>query len=87
MRGCCRVFLWRRLLICRDVLEQYDGRFAFRHDAEPDEAWMFAEYGLPVLTLCVPVKGELHNDAGVLLRTESALEYCNVLSLLANVLR
>ena len=68
-------------------LEQYDGRFAFSHDAEPDEAWTYAEYGLPVLTLCAPVKGELHNDAGVLLRKESALEYCNVLSLLANVLR
>lgn len=65
-------------------LEKYDGRFAFKHNALPDESWDYADYGIPSLTLCVPVGGELHGDAGVLLRKESALEYCNVLSLLAS---
>ena len=64
-------------------LEQYGGRFAFKHNALPDESWDYADYGIPSLTLCVPVGGELHGDAGVLLRKESATEYCNVLSLLA----
>ena len=67
-------------------LEQYAGRFAFKHNALPDESWDYADYGIPSLTLCVPVGGELHGDAGVLLRKESALEYCNVLSLLASLL-
>ena len=67
-------------------LEKYDGHFAFKHNALPDESWDYAEYGIPSLTLCVPVGGELHGDAGVLLRKESALEYCNVLPLLARIL-
>ena len=65
-------------------LEEYDGRFAFKHNALPDESWDYADYGIPSLTLCVPVGGELHGDAGVMLRKESALEYCNVLPLLAS---
>ena len=68
-------------------LEQYGGRFAFKHNALPDESWDYADYGIPSLTLCVPVGGELHGDAGVLLRKESATEYCTVLSLLAGRLR
>ena len=68
-------------------LEQYGGRFAFKHNAEPDESWDYADCGVPCFTLCVPVGGELHGDAGVLLRKESATEYCNVLSLLAGRLR
>ena len=67
-------------------LECYGGRFAFKHNAEPDESWDYAEYGIPSLTLCVPVCGELHGDEGVLLRKESAMEYCNVLALMARVL-
>lgn len=67
-------------------LEQYGGRFAFKHNALPDESWDYADNGIPSLTLCVPVGGELHGDAGVMLRKESAAEYCNVLSLLAGLL-
>ena len=67
-------------------LEKYDGSFAFKHNALPDESWDYADYGIPSLSLCVPVGGELHGDAGVLLRKESALEYCRVLPLLATLL-
>ena len=67
-------------------LEPYDGKFAFKHNALPDESWDYAEYGIPSLTLCVPVDGELHSDAGVLLRKASAQVYCDVLSLLAHLL-
>ena len=67
-------------------LEEYGGRFAFKHNALPDESWDYAESGIPSLSLCVPVDGELHSDNGVMLRKESALEYCRVLPLLASVL-
>ena len=66
-------------------LEKYEGRFAFKHNALPDESWDYADYGIPSITLCVPVGGELHGDAGVLLRKNAALEYCNVLPLLASL--
>lgn len=65
------------------LLEPYNGRFAFRHFAEPDESWGYAECGVPCFTLCAPVGGNLHGDEGVLLCKESAAEYCKVLALLA----
>lgn len=68
------------------LLEPYNGRFAFRHFAEPDESWGYAECGVPCFTLCAPVGGNLHGDDGVLLRKESAAEYCKVLALLADYL-
>ncbi len=64
-------------------LESYSGKFAFKHNAEPDESWDYAEYGIPSLTLCVPVNGELHSDAGVLLCKDAALEYCKALPIVA----
>ena len=68
------------------LLEPYNGKFAFRHFAEPDESWDYAECGVPCFTLCAPVGGNLHGDEGVLLRKESANEYCKVLALLAGFL-
>ena len=65
------------------LLEPYNGKFAFRHFAEPDESWGYADCGVPCFTLCAPVGGNLHGDEGVLLRKESAEEYCKVLALLA----
>ena len=67
-------------------LEQYAGRFAFKHNALPDESWDYADYGIPSLTLCVPVCGELHSDAGVLLRKDSVEHYCKALSVVLNAL-
>ena len=67
-------------------LEEYCGRFAFKHNALPDESWDYADSGIPSISLCVPVVGDLHSDAGVLLRKESALEYCSVLARLSGVL-
>ena len=67
-------------------LETYSGKFAFRHDAEPDESWNYAERGIPCLTLCAPVGGDMHSDEGVLLRKESAMEYCDALAHLANIM-
>lgn len=67
-------------------LETYSGKFAFRHDAEPDESWNYAERGIPCLTLCAPVGGDMHSDEGVLLRKESAMEYCDALAHLAKIM-
>lgn len=67
-------------------LEQYSGRFAFLHNAEPDESWCYAEYGVPTLSLCLPVGGELHSKEGIILRKDAAQEYCRVLSILSNIL-
>lgn len=68
------------------ALEQYSGKFAYKHDAEPDESWDYAEHGVPSFTLCAPVKGDLHAEDGVLLRKQSAVEYASVLVQLLGVL-
>ena len=60
--------------------------YAFKHNAEPDESWDYNDYGIPSLSLCVPVKGELHGDAGVLLRKESMFPYRKALLAVLNVL-
>ena len=64
----------------------------FVHHAEPDESWEYrkaAQYGLqefPCLSLCVPVSGDMHADAGVLLRKWTLELYQQVLEVLANAL-
>ncbi|MBO7240073.1 MAG: hypothetical protein J6V23_06295 [Bacteroidaceae bacterium] len=67
-------------------LESFSGKFAFKHNALPDESWDYAEYGIPSLTLCVPVGGDLHSDAGVLLRKSDVALYCRALSVLSAAL-
>ncbi len=66
------------------LLNGYKGQYAFEHNAEPDESWDYADYGIPCFSLCLPVCGNLHGDAGVLVRKSSVIEYCKVLSMLAN---
>ena len=60
-------------------LVEYDGRYSFRHDAEPDESWLYAEYGVPSFSFCIPASGDLHGDEGVLLSKESIPVYCKAL--------
>ncbi|MBO5922326.1 MAG: M28 family peptidase [Bacteroidaceae bacterium] len=54
-------------------------KYAFEHDAEPDESWCYSEYGIPVFSFCIPAKGNLHADEGVLMRKESIEPYCGTL--------
>ncbi len=45
--------------------------YEFVHDAEPDESWEYDEADIPCLTLCIPIKGDMHSDAGCFSRKES----------------
>ena len=60
-------------------LVEYDGRYSFRHDAEPDESWLYAEYGIPSFSFCIPASGDLHGDEGVLLSKKAIPVYCKAL--------
>lgn len=53
--------------------------YAFEHNAEPDESWDYNDYGIPSLSLCVPVQGCLHGDSGVMLNKMSVAGYCKAL--------
>lgn len=58
--------------------------FSFLHEAEPDESWDYQRARIPALTLCIPVEGDMHDDAGVRARKTSVPAYCEVLTCLAN---
>lgn len=68
------------------TLAEYSGKFAFCHNAEPDESWDYAAQGIPAISLCLPVCGDMHSDDGVVVRKRSAVEYCKVLQMLACLL-
>lgn len=61
------------------VLNDIGVQYAFKHNAEPDESWDYNDYGIPTLSLCVPVKGDLHSDTGVLVRKETVFNFCKSL--------
>ena len=60
--------------------------YAFEHNAEPDESWDYGDYGIPVLSVCIPANGNLHGDDGVLLRKCDFIPYCNALGTIIKVL-
>lgn len=57
----------------------FAGQYGFAHAAMPDETWLYGEYGLPCLTLCLPVGGDMHSDSGTLARQSSLATYCDAL--------
>ena len=61
-------------------------KYAFKHDAEPDESWDYNDYGIPSLSVCAVVDGFLHGNEGVLLRKSSLAPYCKSVLALLNVL-
>lgn len=48
-------------------------------EAWEDESWKYDDYDLSCCSLCLPVSGEMHSDAGVLVRTQSFSRYTQVL--------
>lgn len=60
--------------------------YAFEHNAEPDESWDYNDYGIPSLTLSLPVCGNMHSNDGVLLRKATVETYCSALSVILDVL-
>ena len=59
--------------------------YKFVPEAEPDESWDYDEMGIPTCSLCLPVSGDLHADAVVLVRRSSLPIYCEILCLLAHL--
>lgn len=66
-----------------EVMKEFAGHYGFVHDALPDETWRYGEYGFPCLTLCYPVDGDMHSDAGATARLSDFTIYCNALERLS----
>lgn len=45
-------------------------------EAEADESWELDELGVPCFSLCLPVKGNMHSDSGVMAVKDSFASYC-----------
>ena len=73
-----------------ELLQASGTSCVFVHEAEPDETWEYSKGsssdlpGIPCLSLCLPVCGNMHGDDGVLLRKSSIIPYEDILRKLAN---
>lgn len=65
--------------IVNTILLNGENQCGFQHSALPDESWAYGEHGLPCLTLCCPVGGDMHSDEGALARLSSVTAYCEAL--------
>ena len=66
--------------------DEYSGKFSFEHNAEPDESWLYSDYGIPSFSFCIPASGDLHDDSGVLLRKKNIHSFVQMLLKLTKVL-
>ena len=48
-------------------------------EADEDESWELDELDVHCFSLCLPVNGDMHSDAGVLARRTSFPNYCDAL--------
>lgn len=73
-----------------NLLQASEEPCVFVHEAEPDETWEYYSFQtndrprIPCLSLCLPVLGNMHEDAGVWLRKSSIEPYKKILKQLAN---
>ena len=66
--------------------DEYSGKYSFEHNAEPDESWLYSDYGIPSFSFCIPASGDLHDDSGVLLRKKNIHSFVQMLLKLTKVL-
>lgn len=59
---------------------------AVHEEAEPDESWEYDELDVPCFSFCLPVKGEMHSNAGCRAREASYHAYARALSALTEAL-
>lgn len=65
--------------------KEWGQHYVFVHDAEPDESWDYDEEDIPCLSLCCPISGDMHSDAGCLTRKESLPVYSEAIVRLTKV--
>lgn len=52
------------------TLDNWGVPYGFIHQAEPDESWDYIDLGIPSMTLCIPIEGDMHSDKGCLARMD-----------------
>lgn len=54
--------------------------------AECDESWCYDEHGMSCFSFCLPVRGDMHSDDGVLALTAGTLRYVEALRTMLHLL-
>lgn len=63
-----------------DEIPHYiDKSHIIMREADCDESWDYDEFNFDCFSLCIPTKGDMHSNKGVLARKESCLKYNEVL--------
>jgi hypothetical protein len=69
-----------------EPLHAFTEKVAYIRRAEPDETDNYSEHGFACFTFCLPCKGNMHSEGGVLIRKKSLEIYAKALASLANSL-
>lgn len=70
---------------CDDIPAYIPKERIVRVEAFADESWEYSAAGLPCFSLCLPTKGKMHHNDGILVRTASFLRYTRVLEKLLDL--
>lgn len=79
--------LYRLKFILSDPYEipaYIPNKYAIGQEIEPDESWGYEEHKVVCFSLCIPIKGDMHSDDGVLVRKDSLAPYMKILSFLCS---
>ena len=77
-------YAWRFVPANPDDVPAYIPRAAvIPEEAWCDESWEYDEAEIPCFSLCIPCYGEMHSDAGVLIRRRALVRYAEVLERMA----
>ena len=52
----------------------------------PDEAWAYKREGVQTCSLCIPTRGEMHDDSGLAMSKSSYMKYINAVGNITTVL-
>lgn len=69
-----------------DIPDYVDAAYVIPEEAEEDESWEYDEHSWNCFSLCLPVDGPMHSNAGVLVRRAGALSYIDALKRIAAAL-
>ena len=64
---------------CDDVPYYVPRVSVINEEAEEDESWLYDELNVNCCSFCLPVKGEMHSDRGVLVRETAFQNYTSAL--------
>ena len=79
-------FSWRYVPGELDDIPRYIPKDRIEHiEAYDDESWDYDEADIPCFSLCLPTKGEMHCNDGVLARVRSFGRYTEVLGKMLNI--